>query len=130
MLRRVTRAVAIAAVVILAYGSAEAVHFRRFCARHLAWSRAQRDPSAVVQDEGFAVARQGDALFTCITDHCFGVAGCHVDLSCYCAPAAMTATALADVLNARSCTVDHLAPSRDDDTGACRHARCDEHVGP
>jgi hypothetical protein len=124
------RAVAIGAVVMLAYGTAEAIHFRQFCAKHLAWIRVEQNPSAVVLDGGFAVAREGDALFTCVIDHCFGVAGCHADLSCYCAPATMTSTGLAELLNARSCAVDHLVPSPGDDTGACRHAHCDEHVGP
>jgi len=128
--RTVSRAVAIGALVMLAYGGAELVHFRAFCGKHLAWLRRQHDPAAVVVDDGFAVARAGDAIFTCETDHCFGIGGCHVDLGCYCAAASLSADAVAQLLDARSCVVDHLAPAPTDATGACRYAHCDDHIGP
>jgi|SRR5215469_11046946 len=128
-MRPMTRTIAIGISTLLAYGGAEEIHFRAFCARHLAWLRVQQNPSAVVLDDGFAVARAGDAIFTCVRDHCFGL-DCHVDLGCYCAAASLTPGELAQMVDARSCAVDHLAPSPADATGACRYRRCDDLVGP
>jgi hypothetical protein len=127
-MRPVVRAVIIGVTTMALYGGAELVHFEAFCAKHLAWLRVQQNASAVVRADGFAVARPGDALFTCVTDHCFGVA-CHVDLGCYCAAATITPTELARLTDARSCAVDHLTPSFADTTGACRFGHCDDHIG-
>jgi hypothetical protein len=123
------RTVVVGIATLLAYGGAEEIHFRAFCAKHLAWLRVQENPSAIVRDDGFAVARAGDAIFTCVRDHCFGL-DCHVDLGCYCAAASLSPGELARMIEARSCAVDHVAPSLADTTGACRYGRCDDLIGP
>jgi hypothetical protein len=120
-------AVALATVGIL--GGVEYVHFRAYCEHHLAWKRVQANPLAVVRDDGFAVARVGDAIYSCSVVHCFGPLGCHDDLSCYCGPATLGSAAVGQIVGGM-CAVDKVEPLRTDAFGACRFARCDQHIGP
>jgi hypothetical protein len=123
------RVLGAAAVTAAVYAAAEVIHFHFLCESHQAWLRLEADPSAVIRDDGFATARQGDALYVCTTEHCFGIVGCHQDAACYCASVQPPVT-LARVLGGVRCELDHLTPSPLDGTGACRHAHCDKLVGP
>jgi hypothetical protein len=128
MTRAILRSIAAAALTGLVLFAASWIDFTSFCAPHRAWEQRQHGGSPVIRSEGMRVALPGDALYACITQHCFaGTAGCHVDLSCYCAPAETDAATLGRLI-AGSCTVDQPHPSRSDVTGACEHALCDERV--
>jgi hypothetical protein len=129
MKRAVLRSALVALATVATLGTVEYVHFRAYCEHHLAWERVQANPSAVVRDDGFAVARAGDRIYTCATVHCFGPLGCHDDVSCYCAPATLESAALSRIVGG-VCAVDKVEPLRTDAFGACRHARCDQHIDP
>ena len=129
MTRAVLRSMGVGVVTVAFLGGVDYVHFAAYCERHLAWNRVQANPSAVVRDDGFGAARPGDSIYTCSTVHCFGPVGCHDDLGCYCAPAALGAAALGQIVGG-TCTVDKATPLLSDAFGACRHARCDGHVDP
>jgi uncharacterized Zn-binding protein involved in type VI secretion len=119
----------VALATVGALGAVEYVHFRAYCEQHLAWKRVRTNPSAVVRDDGFAVARAGDAIYLCATVHCFGPLGCHDDLSCDCAPATLGSAAVGRIVGG-TCAVEKAEPLRTDAFGACRHAQCDQHIGP
>lgn len=112
-------------------GIGELVYFVALCPPHRAWMRTSvaggdHGRSVVVQDRGAGVARPGDAIYVCTTPHCIGPL-CHEDRACYCAPIELGAPALGRAVGG-DCTVDNRRPSRDDDFGACRRARCDQHI--
>ena len=128
MTRAILRSIAAAALTGLVLFAASWIDFAGFCSPHRAWERRQSGGSPVIRSEGMRVALPGDALYACTTEHCFaGTAGCHLDLSCYCAPAETEAVALGRLIGG-SCTVDQPRPARSDVSGACQHALCDERV--
>jgi len=127
VLRAVLRAVAVALVAATVYHGAAFTEFVAFCEGHRAWRRVTDHRSPVIRDSGFGVARAGDAIFACETRHCFDGIGCHEDLECICAPAALGAPQVAAMMSGQ-CVVDQPAPSIRDEQGACRHARCGDHI--
>jgi hypothetical protein len=100
-----------------------------FCRPHRAFEATASGHPSVVLDRGERVARSGDAIFTCTTTHRIGPMVLHEDLDCYCAPQSMPPLQLAQTLGG-SCEIDHLFPSRTDESGSCRFARCNAYVGP
>jgi hypothetical protein len=122
-----TGAVRAAAVAVTLWIVAQAGHTMFLCPGHQAWTRAQSDRSAVVLERSVRVARPGDAIFTCETTHRTGPIIWHQDLGCYCAPAALSAEDVGQLI-AGSCAVDKPNPQPTDDWGACRNGRCSGHV--
>jgi hypothetical protein len=99
-----------------------------FCARHRNWVRHEHGNTEPIIRDGYLVARPGDALFVCRTEHRFeGWLPRHDDLACYCAPAALSAFDVGRALGG-DCSIDQRHPSRADERGACLHARCDDHL--
>ena len=130
MTRAILRSIVTAAATALVLASANWIDFTALCVQHRAWVRHEADRSAVIRSDGYMVARPGDAIYACTVEHCFaGAFDCHTDLGCYCAPAKLGVATLSAMI-AGSCSVDQARPSRDDEQGACRHARCDEQVPP
>lgn len=123
----IVRAVVIAAVTAGVYHGAAFTEFVAFCEGHQAWRRVTSGRSTVIRDTGFGVARPGDAIFSCETSHCFDGLACHEDLECICAPASIGAAEIGAMLSGR-CAVDQAVPSIRDEQGACRHARCGDHI--
>ena len=122
--------VLVAALVALALrGLVQVAYSTYFCPPRRALEAVRSGATDTVLDRGERVARIGDAIFTCETEHRAGPFVLHQDLDCYCAPAIMSAGQVGDVVHG-SCTVDHLAPLRTDPTGSCRFARCSHYVGP
>jgi len=80
-----------------------------------------------VRDFGFSVARTGDAIYVCTRPHCIGP-WCHEDRDCYCGSPALGASTVGQLIGGGACTIDKLQPTRFDDFGACRLARCNTHV--
>jgi hypothetical protein len=129
MIRAVARSMAAAALAGCVLFAVSAIDFFAFCERHHAWTRQQSGESLVIRSESMVVARPGDAIYSCTSQHCFdGTANCHVDLGCYCAPAELSADQVARFLTDGKCTVDQPFPSSADSFGACRHAGCDGHI--
>jgi hypothetical protein len=126
MIQSITRSLGVGALTLIAWGLGQIVYIVAICPPHRAWVRAQSDQSAVVLDTGEGVARPGDAIFVCQTPHHIGPLLWHEDLGCYCAPVTLSAEALSKNVNG-SCTIDKASPSRDDEWGACRFARCSHH---
>jgi hypothetical protein len=127
MTRAIARSILAAALTGAVLLAASWIDFA-FCSKHRAWLRHQRGDTQPIAAAGYQVARPGDAIFVCETEHRFdGRLDRHADLSCYCAPATMSAADLGRVL-AGACVVEALHPSRSDERGACPHARCDNHV--
>ena len=126
MTQSVLRSLVAAIGALAIVGLAELTYFAALCPGHRAYTRSAADASAVVQDSGFGVARPGDAMFVCTTAHCVGP-WCHEDRGCYCASPSLGAAALGAAIGG-SCSLDKLQPTRADDIGACRRARCDEHI--
>ena len=127
MTRAIVRSIAAAALTGAVLLAASWIDFA-FCSKHQAWMRHEHGEAQPIAGDGYQVARPGDAIFVCATEHRFeGWLDRHADLSCYCAPATLSA---ADVglLLAGTCVVDAPHPSRTDERGACPHARCDNHV--
>ena len=122
----VIRSIAIAALTLSAWGLGQITYIVAICPAHRAWVRARTGGSPVVLDSGEGVARPGDAIFVCETPHHIGPILWHEDLGCYCAPATISPVNLSKTVNG-SCTVDKLLPTRDDQWGACRYARCSHH---
>jgi hypothetical protein len=128
MTKAILRSIAVAALTGIVLFGATWIDFVALCSPHQAWVRRQSGASRVIRSDGMMVALPGDAIYSCTTEHCFiGTVDCHVDLSCYCAPAAMSAQALGRLIGG-SCTIDQPQPARTDVEGACLHAVCDEHV--
>jgi hypothetical protein len=100
-----------------------------FCRPHHAFEAAVDGHPTVVLDRGERIARTGDALFTCTTTHLIGPMVLHQDLDCYCAPRHMPPLQVAQILGG-TCELDHLSPTRSDESGSCRFARCNAYVGP
>jgi hypothetical protein len=122
----VIRSMAIAALTLSAWGLGQITYIVAVCPAHRAWVRAQTGESPVVLDSGEGVARPGDAIFVCETPHHIGPILWHEDLGCYCAPVTISPATLSKTVNG-SCTVDKLLPTRNDQWGACRYARCSHH---
>jgi hypothetical protein len=128
MTASILRAIGIAVLTAGLHEGMAYVDFATLCDAHHAWERRQANPSAVVRDSGFGVARQTDAIFVCTRPHCWAFA-CHEDTECVCAPPSDDPLRLS-ALVVGTCELDHPTPSITDDTGACRYARCNSHVGP
>ena len=127
MRRSIARSIAAAALTGAVLLAASWIDFA-FCSKHQAWIRHEHGETQPIAGDGYQVARPGDATFVCATEHRFERwLDRHEDLSCYCAPATLSA---ADVgrLIAGACVVDAPYPSRTDERGACPHARCDNHI--
>jgi len=130
MRRAIVRSLAAAAATLLVLGAGHVMYNAAFCQRHQRWVRVTEGHDPVIRDDGYAFARTGDAIYACSSPDRLGPAlAWHEDLDCYCAPAVMGAEAVGRLLNGQ-CTVDHLAPTRQDETGACRHAHCARHLDP
>jgi len=122
--------VLVAALVVLALrGLVELAYATYFCPRRLVLQAVRSGATDTVQERGERVARFGDAIFTCETDHRAGPIVLHRDLDCYCAAATLSAEQVGDAVHG-SCKVDHLAPLRTDPTGSCHFARCNHYVTP
>jgi len=126
MTRAWVRSIGGAAAALALIGLGELTYFTAFCPQHRAWVRTEQDPSGVVQDHGYRVARPGDAIYVCTVPHCVGPL-CHEDRACYCAPLDLGAAALGRQIPG-ACALDKSQPSRLDAFGACRYARCDTHI--
>jgi len=126
MTRALLRSMASATAALAVVGLGELTYFAALCPAHKAWVRTSTNPAAVVRDSGFNVARPGDAIYVCTTPHCAG-SWCHEDRGCICAAANLGAPALGQLVGGE-CTLDKAKPTRSDDFGACRYARCDTHV--
>jgi hypothetical protein len=130
MTRAILRSIAAAAATLVVLGAGYVVHDAAFCERHARWVRVNERHDPVIRDDGYEFARPGDAIYACESpDRLDGILTWHQDLDCYCAPAAAGADAVRRLLGGR-CTVDQLAPSRADESGACRHAHCGRHMDP
>jgi hypothetical protein len=131
MIRGIARSMAAAAFAGIVLFAASAIDFFAFCEQHRAWTRRQSGESLVIRSESMAVARPGDAIFLCTSQHCFdGTANCHIDLGCYCAPAELSPDQVAGFLTDGKCSVDQPFPAPGDVTGSCQHASCDGHIPP
>jgi hypothetical protein len=130
MRRAIVRSMAMAAATLLTVGAGHVVYDAALCERHQRWLRVTERHDPVIRDDGYAFARTGDAIYACSSPDRFGPAFVwHEDLDCYCAPAEMGAEAVGQRLGGE-CVVDHLAPTRADETGGCRHAHCGKHIDP
>jgi len=125
----IVRSFGVAAVTLAFCGLAELLAITALCPRHRAWLRNRQGRSEVILDSGYRTARPGDAIYACTTAHRVGSVTLHEDLGCYCAPADLGATAIGLKLGGQ-CVVDQPHPAAFDDRGACRHARCDDHIDP
>jgi hypothetical protein len=126
--KQALRRALLAAIVALAFrGLAQLVYVTYFCQPHSNLEAVQRGTTDVVQDRGERVARIGDAIFTCETNHRIGPYILHRDLDCFCAAATLTAEQVGDAVSG-SCRLDHPFPTRLDQTGSCRYARCNHYV--
>jgi len=124
--RAIARSIAVALITLATWGLGQIIYIVAICPPHRAWLRAQANTSTVVLDSGEGVARPGDAIFVCETAHHIGPLLWHEDLGCFCAPASISTEQLSSAVNG-SCVVDKPLPARDDEWGACRHARCSHH---
>ena len=128
--RSMARSLAAAAITAAVLVAANWVDFAAFCRGHRAFVRRQDGRSDVIRADGYMVARPSDSIYACTVQHCFaGALDCHADLGCYCAPATLGADRLGTLIGG-ACSVDQPHPSRDDDHGGCRRARCDEQIPP
>ena len=118
-----------ALVALLLRGFVQLGYSTYFCPPRRALEAVRSGTTDVIAERGERVARIGDAIFTCETEHHLGPIVLHHDLDCFCAPAIMSAAEVADRVHG-SCTVDHLAPLRTDANGSCRFARCNHYVTP
>jgi hypothetical protein len=124
-----TRALVAALLALAARGALQLAYATYFCPPHRALESTRSGQTGFIVDRGERVARIGDAIFTCETEHRAGPLVLHHDLDCYCAPATMSALQVSTAVDG-SCTVDHLAPIRTDASGSCRFARCNHYVNP
>jgi hypothetical protein len=116
--------------MLLVLGAGHVVYDAELCHRHWRWVRVTQQHDPVIRDDGYVFARTGDAIYACSFPDRLGPAiTWHQDLDCYCAPAVAGADAVGRLLGGQ-CVVDHLAPTREDETGACRHAHCGRHLDP
>ncbi len=123
----IARSIAAAALTGAVLLAASWIDFA-LCSKHQAWIRHEHGDTRPIAGEGYQVARPGDAIFVCATEHRFeGGLDRHEDLSCYCAPATLTAADVGRLITG-ACVVDAPHPSRTDERGTCPHARCDNHV--
>ena len=121
------RALSVAVTVLLARGAVQVTYIAFFCQPHHAFDARASGRSQVVVEQGERVARFGDAIFTCTTDHRLGLLMLHQDLDCYCAPQTMPLAQVSSLVSG-PCTLDHARPLLTDDTGSCRFARCNHYV--
>jgi hypothetical protein len=130
MSRAVVRSILIAMGTMLTIGAAHLVYATGFCQGHRRWVRVMEQHDPVIRDDGYLFARTGDAIYACTSpDRIGSIVTLHEDLDCYCASAADGAEAASRLIGGQ-CTVDQIAPTRGDETGACRHAHCAQHLGP
>jgi hypothetical protein len=128
MIRAIAESAATVAATALLIVAGNWIDFT-FCAEHRAWERHAGGAPQPIRPGATMVARPGDAIYACTTQHCFGgMFDCHEDLGCYCAAGSIGSDALGRFVSG-SCVVDAEHPSRSDVTGVCPHARCDEQVG-
>ena len=126
----IVRSIAAAAGMLLVIGAAHVVYVTELCERHQRWVRVTERHAPVIRDDGYTFARTGDAIYACRSPDRLGpLITWHQDLDCYCAPADAGADAVGRLLGGQ-CVVDHLRTTREDDTGACRHAHCGRHLDP
>ncbi len=126
MKQAILRSLGIGLLTMAVVGMAALVRTTVFCPER----RGVRaiDGTQLILADGFRTARPGDAIYACRAPHCVGPF-CHEDETCQCAPLALGAAAVGARLGGE-CVVDQLQPARTDTAGACRHARCDEHLDP
>ena len=129
MSRALVRALLAALVALAVRGAFQLAYATYFCPPRRVLEAVRKGQTDVVAERGERVARIGDAIFTCETEHLAGPIVLHHDLDCYCAPVTMTAEQVAEAVHG-SCKIDHLAPLRTDPTGSCRFARCNHYVTP
>ena len=127
MRRALQRALLAAIVALACRGVAQLVYVTYFCRPHSMFEAVRQGTTDVVQERGERVARIGDAIFTCETNHRIGSYILHRDLDCFCAADTLTAEQVSDAVSG-SCQLDHLLPTRFDQTGSCRYARCNHYV--
>ena len=142
LLRAVFRSCAIAVLVYLAACGGDLIEFFFLCHKHELAEQSARGEPVVAADSGFGYARPFDEILLCHTQHCLRSdpahpIACHEDLSCLCVEASVTADPKemqrrfsAHGMRHVDCTVDKAHPTRDDATGACRYAHCNEHLTP
>jgi hypothetical protein len=123
MRRAVARSFGVGAFTLMIGVAAQLVYTAGFCPHHRAWERIQEHQSVIVRDVGYRYALPDESIYACTTPHRTGPIVWHEDVECYCAPASTDAAALGRLL-AGDCLVDHLHATRNDDSGACRHAHC------
>jgi hypothetical protein len=128
--RWVIRSIGVAAAALLVIGAAHVLYDAVLCPQHRRWVQVTLQHEPVIRDDGYLFARTGDAIYACVSPHRLdAILTWHQDLDCYCAPAQTGADAVGRLLGGQ-CVVDQLAPMRNDDRGACRHAHCSEHLDP
>jgi hypothetical protein len=150
VLRAVLFSYAVAGVVV-AMGLAGylASHIWGCCERQAAdGARARGGEPQGIPSAGFAVARPGEEIALCRSQHCVDVplpgGGafyllCHEDLACYCVPTAGDPSPVEIARRVRRslagpgtprCVIDERAPLPTDEDGACPRARCLMHLDP
>jgi len=127
--RAILRSFGIGALTLMACVAGLVIYVAALCQPHRVWQRVHDGRTSVVLDSGYRYATGNEAIFVCAVPHAIGSIVVHEDLSCYCAPADVSAEALGRSLNG-DCTVDHLRALRTDETGACRHAHCVDPMRP
>jgi hypothetical protein len=123
------RALLAAFIALAVRGAFQLAYSTYFCPTRRVLESVASGKTDVVAERGERVARIGDAIFTCETEHRAGPIVLHHDLDCFCAPAIMSAAEVAERVHG-SCEVDHLSPLRSDSTGSCHFARCNHYVTP
>ena len=123
MTRAILRSFGVAAIALARGGAAEILAQAAFCPLHDAWTRAREGRTDPVLDSGYRYARPEESIYVCTTPHRIGPVLLHEDLGCYCGPADLGADALGRTLGG-PCVVDRIHATRDDASGACRHAHC------
>lgn len=123
--RGIARSLAIACATLAVAGATSLAVILLSCPRHRAAVARLDGRAAVVLDSGYRFARASEWIYTCMTPHAIGGLVVHDDLGCYCAPAGSDPAALGAAL-AGACEVERTRPSRLDDSGACRHAHCED----
>jgi hypothetical protein len=93
------------------------------CPPHRVWTAVRSGRSAIVVERGERRQRDGDAVWVCESPHRIGPFQLHLDLDCYCAPAAMTAASIESAVDGRCSIDDPLATTR-----RCSEARCNHYL--
>jgi len=127
--RAILRSLGIGALTLMAGGAGLIVYVAVLCQPHRVWQRVHDGRTSVVLDSGYRYAKGTESIFVCTVPHAIGSIVVHEDLSCYCAPAGVSAEALGRSLDG-ACAVDRVHAQRADETGACRHAHCVDPIRP